>query len=47
MTFASNYFASKRCKKVERQEFGSTPYKQGIDPWANKLGFAQKLVHGF
>jgi hypothetical protein len=32
MTFAPNYLASKRWEKVGRQEFGSTPYKQEIDP---------------
>jgi hypothetical protein len=36
MTFAPKYFASKRWVKVGRQELGSTPYKQGIDPRSQK-----------
>jgi hypothetical protein len=30
-----NYLASKRWEKVDRQELGSTPYKQEIHPWWN------------
>jgi hypothetical protein len=32
MTFAPNYFTSKMWEKVGRQELGSTPSKQEMDP---------------
>jgi hypothetical protein len=34
VTFAPNYFTSKRWGKVGRQELRSTPCKQEIGPWS-------------